>query len=275
MRLDATVGTLVLCVKLVAQTPPAPTGRLDTAPPPSEKFPAEWYSAKEPISVTYDAPVVGVPFTGTTVMSTHIDGQGGASVILKVRVITRRDSAGRTRIETHPLELEGIPAPGPAESKGQIFVEVNDTVTHCNFTWTEPARTEADKTASVECGPRTVTLQPDVEEMEGKMTRQVAETLHPFPWQTTQIEPLGERVLAGVKTVGIRQTETDSRVKTAPQVLEMWWSPEIKELVESKSIEGAAGGPTLEMTDIKRQVPDAALFYPPAGYKIETRKPAN
>src|ERR1017187_7265456 len=189
MRLGATVGALVLCVKFVAQAPTVPTGRLDTAPPPSEKFPAEWYSEQDPYhqlpeggAVHTTAPVVGVPFSGTTVMSTYVDEQG--RMTLKVRIIRMRDSAGRTRTETHGLEMEGMPAQRPDQKNGQIEVEVKDTVTHCNFTWTEPATTEADKTAAVQCGPRTVTRLPDEDGMESKMTRQVAETTHPFPWQT-------------------------------------------------------------------------------------------
>ena len=46
-------------------------------------------------------------------------------------------------------------------------------------------------------------------------------------------------------------------------------------MLEAKPIGDPAGRFTIEMTVIKRQEPDAALFYPPAGYKIVTGRPAN
>ncbi len=280
MRLGATVGLLVLCAKLMAQTPPAPTGRLDVAPPPSEKFPADWYAAQDPYHpapdggvVQTNAPVVRAPFSGTTVMSSAVSVPGRPPMKARMRTFTMRDSAGRTRTEEELApQMEGMPATPASLVNRQI--EVNDVVTHCSFRWVEPARTEADKTASVQCGPRTVTMQPDG--MEGKMARQVAETVHPFPWQTMQIEPLGEKVVAGVKALGIRQTVTDAHMNAGqPQVteIEIWWSPEIKQMVEMKPIGDPAGRPAIEMTDIKRGEPDPALFYPPAGYKIVTQFP--
>lgn len=281
MRLGATAAALVLCAKLVAQAPPTPTGWLDTAPPPSEKFPAEWYSAQDPYYplpdggvVHTNAPVVGAPFSGTAVMSSEVAVPGRPPMKGRTRTFTMRDSAGRTRTEELAPEMDGRPTMRPDLGNGQIRIEVNDVVTHCSFRWVEPARAEADKTASVQCLPRTVTMQPDG--MESKMTRQMAETVHPFPWQTSQIEPLGEKVIAGVKALGIRQTVTDTHMSAGqPQVMEIWWSPEIKEILEAKPFGDATGRFTIDMTDIKRLEPDPALFYPPAGYKIVTGSPAN
>jgi hypothetical protein len=278
MRLVGMVGALMLCARLLAQAPPAPTGRLDTAPPPSEKFPAEWYSAQDPYhplpeggATNSDAPVVGAPFSGTSVMSTEISVPGSAPRFSRMREFTMRDSAGRTRTEEE-FEVDGMPAALASQMKKQI--EVNDVVTHCSFRWVEPARSEAEKTATVQCLPRTVTLRPDG--MESKMSRQMAETDHPYPGVTSQIEPLGEKVIAGVRALGIRVTTTDAHSDAGqPQITEMWWSPEIKEVVEIKPIGDPAGRPTTEMTDIKRQEPDPALFYPPDGYKIVTEIPAN
>ena len=273
MRLGAALGLLVVCARLAAQTPPTPTGWLDTAPPPSERFPAEWYTAQDPYHPSPDggvvhtnAPVVGAPFSWTTVMSSEVSMPGHAPMISRMRTFGMRDSSGRTRTEEGLVpEVERMPAT-PA-SLGNRQIEVNDVVTHCSFRWVEPARTEGDKTASVQCLPRTVTMQPDG--MEGKMTRQIAETLHPYPWETAQIEPLGEKLIAGVKAVGVRQTLTDTHASPGQsQVTEIWWSPEIREMVEMKPVGDPTGRPMIEMTDIKRQEPDPALFYPPVGYKI-------
>lgn len=271
----ALIGATVLCARLMAQAPPAPTGWLDTAPPPSVKFPAEWYSAHDPYHPAPDggvvhttAPVVGAPFTGTSVLLTRISPPGEVPRYTRMRAVTMRDSAGRTRTEEE-FEMDGMPAVVASQSNRQI--EVNDVVTHCSFHWVEPTTTGADRTATVQCLPRTVTLQPD-DGMESKMTRHVVETLHPGPGETVQIQPLGESVVAGLKAVGIRQTDI---IPGRTLVTEIWWSPEIKETLLMKPIGDTAGEPTIELTDIKREEPDPALFYPPAGYKIVTGAPAN
>jgi hypothetical protein len=277
MRLGVMVGTLASCASLMAQTPPMPTGWLDTAPPPSEKFPVEWYSTQDPYHPTpdggvvhTDAPVIGAPFTGTIVVSGQASVPGRPSVASRMRTVMVRDSAGRTRIEMLPLEVDGVLARTPGGPIGKI--EVNDAATHCTFGWVEPPQTGVGKAASVRCLPRTIRFQADG--MESKMTKQVAETLHPFPWQTLQIEPLGEKIVAGMKAVGIRQTLADTQTSPGqPQVTEIWWSPEIKEILVSKPVGDATGRSTIEMTDIKRLEPDPALFYPPAGYKIVSGAP--
>src|SRR5271170_1566162 len=43
----------------------APLAAVDVAPPPNERFPAEWYPAGED---SMEAPVAGAPFTGTVLM---------------------------------------------------------------------------------------------------------------------------------------------------------------------------------------------------------------
>jgi hypothetical protein len=290
MRLSATVGIFVLCAKLVAQVPPTPTGQLET-PPPSERFPAEWYSpqAQDPYhplpeveATSSIGSMIGVPFSGTTVMSTRISLPGQAPQFSVLREVTMRDSAGRTRIE-QVFDVDRMPAAIASQMKRQI--SVNDVVAHCSFDWVEPATKEADKTATVQCFPRpmirrldgTECKQPDRVEnkqpdgMESKMTRQVGETTHPFPWQTLQIEPLGQKNIAGLNAFGIRQTLIDTNMNAGqPQVTEIWWSPEIKEMLKATPVGDSGGRPTIEMIDIKRNEPDPAEFYPPAGYKIVT-----
>jgi hypothetical protein len=278
MRSIATVALFFLSAKCFAQTPTARTGSIDTAPPPSAKFPAEWYSAQDPFHPTpdggvvhTDAPVIGAPFTGTIVASAQVSMSGRPSVASSMRTVMTRDSAGRTRIEALPLEIEGTQATAPGGPGGKI--EVDDVVTHCTFGWVEPVPAGAERTASVQCLPRTIIVQPDG--MYSKMMRQTAETLHPFPGQTVQIEPLGEKVVGGVQAFGIRQTLTDANASPVqPQVTEIWWSPEIKEIVLTKPI-GDSARATIEMTDIRRKEPDPAQFYPPAGFKIVIGRPAN
>jgi len=83
-------------------------------------------------------------------------------------------------------------------------------------------------------------------------------------------EPLGEKQIEDLKVFGMRETNTslDSRgnpVRTEGG--EVWWSPELHEIVQARSI-GEPQMPTVELKDVKREEPPAALFYPPAGFKI-------
>lgn len=263
MRSVKLLGFLMLCaIKSVAQAS-APTATIDVAPPPSDKFPAQWYPAEEsPVLTSTTAPTVGAPFTATMVMSTEVTVPGYGSAISKMRTVIIRDSAGRTRTEDGSVpEIDGLPHPPSNVVKKQI--EVNDAVEHCRFEWAERAATEAEKTATVQCLPREITVEPDG--MEATVLKQAAQTITAIPGRTVQIEPLGEKVIAGMRALGIRETTTASQTAGATKsAVEVWWSPEIKQMLETKPI-GDSSGIVIEMTDMKREEPDPALFIPPPG----------
>jgi hypothetical protein len=279
------LGVLIFCARSAAQAPPTSKGLLDAAQPQPDKFPAEWYSEAAqdpyhplpPFNPLYTStPTPITPFSAVTVTSSEILAAGGTQTIYGNRTLTMRDSAWRLRTDEERQIVE-VGKNGAASSVRVVSqVEVNDPVAHCSFRWVEPARDNAEKIVTVQCQPRSTTVQlphkqaaaqPDP--MEAKMTRQIAETTHPFPGQSLQIEPLGQKVVAGLKAFGIRQTLTDPNMYAGvPQVTEIWWSPDIKEILLAKPIGDPAGRLGIEMRDIKLQEPDSALFYPPAGYKI-------
>jgi hypothetical protein len=232
---------------------------VDEAPPPSERFPAAWYSSQEGDSTI--APVVGAPYTATMLLQ-NVMMPGGDKLQIKVEMVVRkmRDSAGRTRTE-EAWESEGSPNP-----PSTYQVEVNDTVRHCSFRWVEPAERPEDKVAIVNCLSRRLNLEED-----GMMAvyGQV-ENIRQNKFSIQKKEPLGERQIEGLKVFGMRETKTvlDSRgnpVRTMGG--DAWWSPELHEIVETRSI-GEPQLPNLELKDVKREEPPAALFYPPAGFKI-------
>lgn len=74
---------------------------------------------------------------------------GGDKPAIKSETVTRmmRDSGGRTRTEVFGMEVEGYPNPPLAEKSYQV--ELNDTVQHCFFRWTEPVEQAKDKVATV------------------------------------------------------------------------------------------------------------------------------
>ncbi|WP_144312454.1 hypothetical protein [Terriglobus saanensis] len=77
----------------------------------------------------------------------------------------------------------------------------------------------------------------------------------------SHIEPLGAKLLDGVRVLGKRVTRTATAT-----VAEGWYSPELQEILVLK-----VGDPEVyraELTEIVQKEPDATSFYPPKGYKI-------
>lgn len=264
LKIMATTGLMILGLAVShGQEVEKPKVVVDEAPPPSERFPAAWYSAQDGQSTT--APVVGSPYTATMLLKT-VTEFGGDKPAIASKIVTRmmRDSAGRTRTEEW-MEVEGYPNPPLAGKSYQI--EVNDTVQHCFFRWTEPVEQAKDKVATVNCLSRHLSRQDDG--MTAKMSRQVPEITHD-KFTTAKVEPLGERQIEGLKVLGVRQTATDLDSSGNPireREMEVWWSPELQEIVLTRSL-GKLQVPTLELKDVKRGEPAAVLFYPPAGFKI-------
>jgi hypothetical protein len=245
---------------LRGQEAKAPQSDVDVAPPPSDRFPAAWYTTQEGGTET---PVAGAPFTGTLLITTAVEPP------YQSRIVTykMRDGAGRFRSEEFAVEVAGSPNPELAQIPHQI--DVVDVVAHCEFHWAEPATEEADKVATVSCRSRRVRLHDDG--MTSKMTRQTPEVSHnryATLETTSEIEPLGEGTIQGFRVLGVRQTDTDQDGKgTHQRKMDIWWSPELKEILLTKSL-GKGQVPVFELKDIKLGEPDPALFYPPKGWKI-------
>lgn len=75
---------------------------------------------------------------------------------------------------------------------------------------------------------------------------------------------------------GTRRTTVVTDTKSGKQqklAVEIWYSPELKELLEMKQIpdeNGATQIPDFVLTQIHRGEPDPSLFYPPKGYAIQS-----
>jgi hypothetical protein len=173
----------------------APATVTDTAPTPSERFPAEWYGANTRTST--QAPVKGAPYSATMVTSYTVPASPGHEALTRSsRARQYRDTAGRMRTE-QPLP----PYPGRAE--GVIEIEVNDPVAHCWFHWGEPADSMAQPAAAtVTCY---TTLDFNAWDSSWGVKDQTAATTTRFN-QTYKTEPLGSRVVNGLDTLGMRTT---------------------------------------------------------------------
>jgi len=132
---------------------------MSVAPPPSERFPAEWDPAdgKQEFSMFHDT---GAPYTAVMVMTVTSPSSAGSSErkSLSESTFQARDSMGRTRTEV------SRPRTGVnGEAVDAHEVSVNDPVSHCSFQWEEPWAAPGTPTATVRCMPRRVQLnQPNV-----------------------------------------------------------------------------------------------------------------
>jgi TonB family protein len=86
--------------------------------------------------------------------------------------------------------------------------------------------------------------------------------VEPHGGQQSAPESLGTRMIEGVSCEG-----TNDRPITA--VTEVWKSAELQLTVLDRSRDPRKGEQILKLVNIKRDEPDAALFRPPADYKIE------
>lgn len=242
------VGECVLVLIIVNASGRAQT--VDHATP-SERFPASWYPADNNVTYT-ETPVTGAPYEALRVTA----GQSGSGT----RVA--RDSAGRVH------EEEPQPRLRPDGSLVQTReVSVEDPVSHCRFQWMEPWAASGPPTATVQCMPPTLHYNGGA--MWQSLIADAPREEHPDPSRTIRVAPLGERVIEGVRAVGTMRTilqedGTGGPVQTSS--VEVWASSELKEVV---AMHQTPVGINMDLHEIVRHEPDAALFYPPAGYRIQ------
>jgi hypothetical protein len=242
----------------------------DVAPPPSSRFPTAWYPADNDVTYT-SAAQLGAPYSATLVTTFQLRNPDGTVKTLSQSTFQARDGAGRKREETE--------TPRPDGHGGIIRthdVSVNDPVSHCSFQWMEPWVAPGQPTATVTCMPRTLHYEQN---MYADEISSAPQDLHSFPGVTDRSEPLGTRPMEGLDAVGVRHTRTladAQRGKTTVLVTEIWYSQQLKELLELRqtqqpeSQQNESPLPDFRLTQIHRGEPGERLFYPPDGYKIQS-----
>jgi hypothetical protein len=241
----------------------------DVAPPPSSRFPADWYPADNDVTYT-SAAQRGAPYTATLIISWRLPEPDGMTKILTQSGFQARDGAGRKREE---MEM-----PRPDDHGGTIMaheVSVNDPVSHCSFRWMEPWVAPGPPRAMVTCMPRT--LHFTEQNIYADAIASQPQQLISAPDSSDHSEPLGTRLIEGFEATGVRRTRTGTAAPSGSVVLttEIWYSQELQELLELRQTlepetqprEGPL--PDFKLTQIRRGEPDQKLFYPPDGYKID------
>jgi hypothetical protein len=268
MMRTVSLSCLLLCFPAFCPCQTKPAVITDVASPPSARFPATWYPPDSDVTYTIAAPT-NAPYTATLVTTTHFtDPATGQTKTVSQSTLQARDAAGRQRNETE--------APRP-DAHGKVImthdITVSDPVSHCNFRWMEPWVARGKPTAIVTCMP--ITLHYTNQNIW-------ADALVSEPQEIQELntvfrsEPLGKKHFGDLEAVGVLRTKTQTNPqngKLHKLVTEIWYSPELKELLEMKEVpnhdaDQASHIPDFELTNIQKTELDPSFFYPPTGYDI-------
>ena len=258
---------LHFCAVIYSQGQSKTTVITNIAPAPSARFPASWYPPDSDVTYT-TAAQTNAPYTATFVTTVHTAISGQIKTF-STSTFQARDSSGRKRDETE--------MPRPDGHGGTVMaheVTVSDPVSHCGFRWMEPWVAPGKPVAIVTCMPRTLHYNSQ---------NIWADAIVDKPTETRFLdtvylsEPLGKRMFADLEAVGIQKTVTRTDAQTGKVqklVAQIWYSPDLKELIQMKQITDPndvqpSAIPDYTLTNIHRVEPDPALFYPPASYTIQ------
>jgi hypothetical protein len=204
----------------------------------------------------------GLPYSGketTTRVQTRADG---TSVVQEDVHLLWRDAEGRTR-----SELAGK-SPSGAEYD---FVTVYEPVKRVYWTWSAVSK-PANKFVNVR--PFAATEGPA---SCWKPVEQV-ETVRHVPGSNATVEKLPPTTISGLPVLGNRNTfvipaGTHSNDREITVRHEFWISPDLGVIVRHVIDDPRVGKITTELSDIKRSVPDPALFKVPEGYQMRDEPP--
>lgn len=180
---------------------------------------------------------------------------GGGSYTFQNERHIARDSAGRVYEERWYL----VPKNGKDESK-MYYIQILDPVKHEAY-WCPVAKKA--------CGIRPYYPAEEVE--FGAVTN--AQGVLPDGGGFVTHEDLGKQNLAGVDATGTRETITVNPWMAGndrPMIIvrEYWHSAALNLNLLSTLTDPRLGTQSFTITEISTSEPDAALFLPPAGYKI-------
>jgi hypothetical protein len=224
--------------------------------------------------VSTDAMVIfkGMPYSATkTVARTTLTGTTSVWVSHVFR-----DAEGRERVDTADQNADGTP-PTP---DGTHTICVSDPVTKMSYTWTTGKNLEKYVIVSpsyiskhiIEVWPET-SLKDKLAAIPDQPKREV------IPEATGSGEVLPPTYLHGIYVTGkrIRIVLPPSAQNNAQQeriTTETWTSPDLQLTVLRIQNDSTKGTSRTELTGIHREVPDPALFEPPADYARVINSPA-
>lgn len=200
--------------------------------------------------------VTGAPFTATAVtQSTHTLADG-TKLTTKHQVTLYRDSQGRFRKEGTIPPLGDL-----AESQPHSFVVIQDPVASKGYIL-NPDKKIGHVMNNSNWGPRGGKGAADFEGLKEANNPNITK------------ESLGTQTINGVSAEGTRFTRvipvgTIGNDKPITITREVWYSPDLQIVVQSKHSDPRFGETSYSLTNIQRGEPPANLFTVPSDYTIK------
>jgi hypothetical protein len=202
-------------------------------------------------------PVTGAPYSAMETVSTQQALTNGNQISRQEESKVYRDSMGRTRTE------RTMPAPPDAAVKTPrtevtIFDPVAGYVYHLN----------AQRQTYVQ-----MAIKPH--QPAGGGASGATDAIRAHHGNSGQSESLATQSINGLSATGTRHTQTIpagaiGNTDAISVVRESWVSQDLKVPVMIKTSDPRFGTTTMQLTNVVRSEPDAALFQIPAGYALQT-----
>jgi len=190
--------------------------------------------------------VTGAPYSARETNASIQAGTAGATETSSGQYdLVWRDSAGRTRRESHAEEGKRAPC-------RSFLAQVQDPV--AGYAYLVDPVNKVVHRAPLVAGER-----PDPNERDAEQS-------------------LGTKTISGVTVVGFKTTRTAPPSPRRPNdpprtfTVESWRSPELQVLIYSKTTDQDGSGSIFALQDLSKAEPDPALLRPPAGYQIVDEK---
>ena len=215
------------------------------------------------------APVTGAPYSATLTI-TRVQKLSDGNTITHTTVVKEaRDSSGRSYRETQP------------ETQGRNFTtySIFDPVSRVSIHWTsnskqarlthlpDPSQLESSRWAR----------GPQAENSLGPESAQRAPHVH-ANFTPPQVESLGSKTIDGLVADGTRSTRmipagAEGNDQPIAITHESWVSSDLKIEVLRTDSDPRFGTTTMELSNVSRAEPAAALFAAPAGYAVQEHTP--
>jgi hypothetical protein len=250
MKRLAVIGSMILCA-----------GVLPAQPPPGDHGPRGFggpmgIMAAGPGSRT---PVTGAPYSAVETVQMQQTLADGNQITHQQSSKVYRDSSGRVRIE-HTVTP-------PGETAAKTIVTIFDPVASVSYRL-DPANQTAIKSNL----PTAHTRSASWAGTDSK--NRTAGAAPRFRSQgQRQTDSLGTQAIGGISAAGSRMTETIAAGAIGNQqaiqtVRETWISDDLKVPLMIKSNDPRFGNTVMQLTNITRAEPDAALFQVPSTYTV-------
>ncbi len=204
--------------------------------------------------------VTGAPFTATAVTQSTRALADGTKITNKNQITLYRDSQGRFRKEGTMPPLGDL-----AESQPHSFIVIQDPVASKSYIL-NPDKKIAHVMDNSNRGYKGGKPGPDFEGAGEPTNPNVTK------------ESLGTQTIGGVSAQGTRYTHVIPAGKIGNDkpitiTREVWYSPDLQMVVQSKHSDPRFGESSYSLTNIQRTEPAASLFTVPSDYTVQQGKP--